>query len=69
VSVSEGALAFPPTFVGASGRVPLTLVNAAPVPATLVCDLTRLPDLELLLPRELELDGARGCAGAGARQQ
>jgi hypothetical protein len=52
VSVAEGGLTFPPTFVGTSSRLPLTLVNAAPVPATLVCDLTKLPDFELLLPRE-----------------
>ena len=50
--VEQQALAFPPTFVGAAARLPLTLVNDAPVPATLVCDFAARPEFELLLARE-----------------
>jgi hypothetical protein len=50
--VEPPALALPPTFVGATARVPLTLVNETAVQATLVCDLTGLPEFELLLSRE-----------------
>ncbi|KAI8473771.1 MAG: hypothetical protein J3K34DRAFT_497953 [Monoraphidium minutum] len=52
VLVREPCLAFPPTFVGGAARLPLTLANEAAVPATLVCDLTSLPDFELLLTRD-----------------
>lgn len=52
VRVDQAALAFPPVFVGATARLPLTLANAAPVPATLVCDLAAHPEYELLLPRD-----------------
>lgn len=49
--MEEGPLSFPDTYVGASARLPLTLANGAPVPATLVCDLTGYPEFELLLSR------------------
>lgn len=49
--VQEPALPFPATFVGSSSQLPLTLVNASPVPATLLCDLTRHAEFQLLAPR------------------
>ena len=62
VRVAEGQVRFPPTFVGASSQLPLTLVNGAPVPATLVCDLAGLPEFDLLLSREWSCT-SRACAG------
>lgn len=52
VRVEQPALAFPPVLVGAAARLPLTLANAAPVPAALVCDLTGHPEFELVLGRD-----------------
>jgi hypothetical protein len=68
VTVQEPALSFPPTFVGSSARLPLTLSNAAPVPAVLLLDLTALPEFELLLHRGFFGGwGAAGLRRRGAR--
>lgn len=60
VKLDQAALSFPPTYVGASARLKLTLVNTAPVPATLLCDLSGRPEFELMLSREAW--AGAGCA-------
>lgn len=65
-------------FVGSSSRLPLTLINASPVAATLMCDLTASPDFQLLCPKDawstdeyescpLEAIGATGATALGSK--
>lgn len=50
--IAESALHFPPTFIGSTSQLGLTLVNTTPVTATLMCDLMQLPEFELHLSRD-----------------
>lgn len=52
IKLAETCFNFPPTYIGGGSRLPLSITNAAAVPATLVCDLTKQPDLQLLLSRD-----------------
>jgi hypothetical protein len=52
VHVLEPRLRFPPTLIGTTQVQPLTLSNTTPVAATLMCDLTQLPEFELNLSRD-----------------
>jgi hypothetical protein len=52
VELLEQDLSFPDTFIGSSNKLPITLRNTAPVPATLLADFTAYPDFQLLLSRE-----------------
>ncbi|GFR48568.1 hypothetical protein Agub_g10470, partial [Astrephomene gubernaculifera] len=78
VEIEQDEFSFGSVFVGSSSRLPLTLRNTSPVPATLMLDLAAHPDFQLLCPKDawspedyescpLEAIGATGGPLLGSR--
>jgi hypothetical protein len=51
VEVLQDEFVFNQVFVGSSSRLPLTLHNTSPVPATLMCDLVQHSEFQILCPK------------------